>query len=188
MILRLLSLLALLAISVAAAASPSSITVYAWPLSASSPKPFAEISLPSTPNNAPTLKSKKPVSVKDGELVRIGLLDSNKAWSGVATSAESFKAGIVQKISLHTDSEGAVAHVSFSSFKRAPGSATSGKDKDLLVEIVPVQDGSEPVLNKPVVLNAEGKLDKPDEDNRTFLQKYDLISPPWTYSTALKHG
>ena len=169
MILRFLALLALVVISVSAVAS--SVTVYAWPLSASSPKPFAEITLPSTPNDPPTVKSKKAVTTQDGELVRIGLLDSSKAWTGVATSAESFKAGITQKISLHTDSDGSVTHVSFTSFKSAPV-AKGAKIEDLLVEIVPIQAGPDPVLNKPVVLNAEGKLDKPQEDNRTFLQKY----------------
>lgn len=166
MILRLLSLLAFLLISVSAAVS-SSITVYAWPLSASSPKPFAEITIPSTADGVATVKSKKTVSAEDGELVRVGLLDSSKAWSGVATSSESFKQGITQKISLHTDGHGQVTHLSFSSFK-------SVKDDELLVSLLPIQAGPEPILNKPVVLNAEGKLDKPDVDERSFIQKCDL--------------
>ena len=172
MILRLLSLALALLIATASAASPASITVYAWPLSASSPKPFAEISLPSTPDTGIVqVRSKKAVSATDGEIVRIGLLDANKAWSGVATSADSFKPGVTQKISLHTDGEGKVSHVSFSSFNRAPAQKGAVAE-DLLVEVVPVQAGPVPVLNKPVVLNAEGKLDKPEEDNRSFMQKY----------------
>jgi hypothetical protein len=164
MILRLLSLLAIFVVSISAAASLS-ITVYAWPLSASSPKPFAEITIPWTTDGIATVKSKKTVSAKDGELVRVGLLDSSKAWSGVATSSESFKQGITQKISLHTDGQGQVTHLSFNSFK-------SAKDDELLVDLLPIQAGPEPILNKPVVLNAEGKLDKPDVDERSFIQKY----------------
>jgi hypothetical protein len=173
MILRLLSLLALLVISVSAA-SPSVVTVYAWPLSASVPKPYAEIALPSSADSVATVRSKKSVSATDGEIVRIGLLDSNKAWSGVATSADSFKAGITQKITLHTDSDGKVARVSFGSFT-APPVAKGTKSEELMVEVAPIHAGPEPVLNKPVVLNADGKLDKPEEDNRSFLQKYVIL-------------
>lgn len=169
MITRLIALAALFIISASAAAS--SITIYAWPLSASSPKPYAEVNLPVSSSEAPTLKSKKAVAVKDDELVRIGLLDNNKAWSGVATSAASFKDGVTQKITLHTDSDGAVTHVSFKSFKSA-AAVKGAKSEDLLVEVQPIQAGPEPVLNKPVVLNADGKLDKPQEDTRSFLQKY----------------
>jgi hypothetical protein len=170
MILRLLSLLTLFVIA-ASAASSSVVTVYAWPLSAASPKPYAEIALPSTSDSSATIRSKRAVSATDGEIVRIGLLDGNKAWRGVATSADSFKDGITQKITLHTDNDGQVTHVSFSSFKAAQV-ANGAKSEQLLVDIVPIQAGPEPVLNKPVVLNAEGKLDKPVEDNRSFLQKY----------------
>ena len=169
MILRVLSLLALLIINVAAA-SPSVLTVYAWPLTAASPKPYAEIALPTAPDGVATIRSKKAVSATAGELVRIGLLDSSKAWSGVATSANSFNAGVTQKIILHTDSDGQVTRVSFSSFTAVPV-AKGEKSEELVVEIAPIQPGPEPVLNKPVVLNAEGKLDKPEEDNRSFLQK-----------------
>jgi hypothetical protein len=171
MILRLLSLLSLLVIAVSAA-SQSAITVYAWPLSASSPKPFAEIVLPSIAGGAAEVRSKTTPTTRDGELVRIGLLDSSKAWSGVATSADSFKTGITQKISLHTDGEGQVKHVGFSSFEAAPV-RKGAKSEEVIVEVVPIQTGPQPVLNKPVVLNAEGKVDKPGEkDERSFIQKY----------------
>jgi hypothetical protein len=171
MTLRLLSLLLFLVVAVSAA-SPSTVTVYAWPLSASSPKRYAEIVLPSSAGGTAEVRSKTIPKITDGELVRIGLLDGSKAWSGVATSADSFKPGITQKISLHTDSDGQVTHIGFSSFKAAPAKE-GAKSGDIVVEVVPIETGPQPVLNKPVVLNAEGKVDKPgQEDNRTFLQKY----------------
>ena len=39
-----------------------------------------------------------------------------------------------------------------------------------MIEIVKVQEGKRPVLNKPVVLNEQGKVEGPPE--KTFLQKY----------------
>lgn len=155
----------------ATAVVPSTITVYAWPFSSSSPKPFAEIILPSTSGGVPDVRSKTIPSAKAGELVRIGLLDSSKSWSGVATTADSFLPGIAHKISLHTDSDGEITHLSFSSFK-AESPQKGKKIEDMIVEVVPIQPGPQPVLNKPVVLNAEGKVDTPGQgDNKTFLQK-----------------
>ena len=60
-----------------------------------------------------------------------------------------------------------MTHLSFSSFKKA-----GSKAEDVIVEVVPMVPGPRPVLNKPVVLNAEGKVDtQGQEDNRSFLQK-----------------
>lgn len=167
MILRLVA--SLLVLIAAVSAASSTVTVYAWPLSATSPKPYAEVYLPSSSNELPTVRSRTNPQVTDGELVRIGLLDDSKSWSGVATSADSFKTGINQKLILHTDGKGQVTHVGFTSFKSEKGR----KEGVLELEVESVQDGPLPSLNKPVVLNAEGKLEKPGEkDERSFLQKY----------------
>ncbi|KIW08011.1 uncharacterized protein PV09_00957 [Verruconis gallopava] len=170
MILHLISLFVINFPAVLAASPP--ITIYAWPLSAPSPKPFAEIVLPSATDGTAEVRTKNIPNVSDGEIVRLGILDDKKAWSGIATSADSFRPGIAQRLSLHTNTEGQVVHIGFSSFKAVPQNKGIQGD-DIFVEIVPIQMGVQPVLNKPVILNAEGKVDKPgQEDNRTFLQKY----------------
>jgi hypothetical protein len=161
----------LLFATLVAAASPSTVTVYAWPLDAASPSPLASILLSpsqSTTELSATVKSFTPPSQSNDALVRIGLFDpSTKAWSGVATSAKSLAADVKKKISLHTDTQGNVYHISFTASPKA-----AGEKQGVVVEIVPMTAGPEPLLNKPVVLNAEGKVDAPNpEDNRSFLQK-----------------
>jgi len=48
-----------------------------------------------------------------------------------------------------------------------------GVAAELEVEVVKMVVGPSPVLNRPVVLNAEGKVDTgTPEDQRSFLQKY----------------
>jgi hypothetical protein len=153
----------------AAAAAQSTVTVHAWPLSAPSPKPYATIVLsPSASDSSVKVQSISKPSVSNDELVRIGLYDSSsKAWTGVATSSKSFAPDVRQKVTLHTDSEGRVTHVGFSSFSKS-----KAESDDVLVDVIPMVAGPQPVLNKPVVLNAEGKLDTPgEEDSKSFLQK-----------------
>jgi hypothetical protein len=161
----------LLSVTAVAAISPSTVTVYAWPLDAVSPAPLASIVLSqsqSTLDLSATVKSFTPPSESKEGLVRIGLLDPNtKAWSGVATSSKSLAADLKKKISLHTDKNGNVYHIGFSASAKEVG------EKDaVVVEVVPMSAGPEPLLNKPVILNAEGKVDTPNpEDNKSFLQK-----------------
>ncbi len=50
------------------------------------------------------------------------------------------------------------------------GSERRAEDKRVVVELVPRERGPAPVLNKPVVLNADGKLDG-KEPEKSFLQK-----------------
>jgi hypothetical protein len=178
-----------------ASSSGSTLTVYAWPVSAQSPEPLAQIQLststPSTPSLEPvsaTLLSYNALftALSKSELVRIGLYNpSTKAWAGSGTSALSFAPGYDRKILLHTDESGRVFHVGFSATAvqgvDAPAEkGTKGKKKSqslkevegqTTVEIVMSSPAPQPALNKPVVLSPDGKADDPNEDNRTFLQK-----------------
>jgi hypothetical protein len=167
---KVASSLILLFGALVAAASPSTITVHAWPLSATSPTPFATIAVspisPGSQSLSAKVQSVHQPSVSQDELVRIGIYDASNTWTGVATSAKSFGQDISRKIVLHTDSEGIVSHIGFSAFTRAAGA------EDVVVEVVPITTGPQPVLNKPVVLTPEGKVATPDAaDQKTFLQK-----------------
>jgi hypothetical protein len=163
------SLLCLLFAALVAAASPSTVTVYAWPLDAASPSPLASIHLSLSSNQlSGTVQSFTPPSQSKDELIRVGLYDSStKSWNGVATSSKSLAADVSKKISLHTDKEGNVHHIGFSASTKL-----GGEEEDVVVEVIPMLAGPEPLLNRPVVLNAEGKVDQPNpEEQKSFLQK-----------------
>ncbi|TID25374.1 hypothetical protein E2P81_ATG04473 [Venturia nashicola] len=169
---QLVSSIILLFVAVATAAAPqaaSTVIVHAWPLSAPSPIPYAEIEISPSPTaiQAKVLDIAQLPIFKD-ELVRVGIVDESNTWTGVATSAKSFRVDISKKIILHTDNEGHVAHVSFNSFENS-----NPADAGVFVEVMPIQPGPRPSLNKPIVLNEEGKIATPETaDTKTFLQKY----------------
>ena len=173
----LLSLLLTFLTSLALAAqSERSVTIEAWPLSASKSQSLAKISY--TPTNATVKSYSAPTIPEHDDIVRIGFHHpSSGSWSGVATAASNFKPGKDKKVQLHVNAAGEVYHVGFVA-SEVPRSSKSGKAKkgqddgeDVLgVEVVRVKQGEPPHLNKPVVLDAEGKLPQ-KEAEKSFLQK-----------------
>jgi hypothetical protein len=180
-----------------AAASSKTITIYAWPLSASAPKPYADVSISSTGGSAvylaELLSDPKAPSVTD-EPVRIGLYDpSTKAWRGSVASGAVFGQKVDRKLRVHVDRKGEVYHVGLEtdeipnpsklkfnlkkSDKKGREAAKQAKkaewrDGVTSVEVVPQDDAPVPFLNKPVVLTPDGKVDAPAGEEKTFLQKY----------------
>lgn len=169
-----LSVLAAIFLSLAAAAeSQKSIDIFAWPLSAAKSHTFASISYNTT---AATLKSHTRSSVPNtDDIVRIGFHHASTGkWSGIATSASNFAEGKDQKLQLLLTSEGEVYHVGFKAEDASKASSGSGRDskKDgLSVEVVPMKAGPQVHLNKPVVVNPDGKVGG-EEEQKSFLQKY----------------
>lgn len=104
-------------------------------------------------------------SYADDHLLRVGLTDPKTgAWRGIVTSAASFADQYQKKFIVHVDEKGEPYHVGL-------GTSAKGAGDEVTVEIVKRSPGPKPVLNKPVVLNAEGKLDE-KEPEKNFLQKY----------------
>lgn len=104
-------------------------------------------------------------SYSDDHLLRVGLTDSKTgSWRGIVTSASSFADQYHKKFTIHVDEKGEPFHVGF-------GTSAKSAGKEVEIEIVKRSPGPKPVLNKPVVLNAEGKLES-KEPEKTFLQKY----------------
>jgi hypothetical protein len=165
----LLSRLLLLPVAVA-----SSVTLYVSSVQSStsadtavipSAIPLAQIEYDAD-QSVGTLASYTPPtgSYSRDHLLRIGLTDSTDgSWHGILTSAASFSDEYHKKFVIHVDDKGEPYHVGFSTSVKGSG---DGPD----VEIVKKNVGSKPVLNKPIVLNAEGKLDG-KEPEKTFLQK-----------------
>lgn len=97
-------------------------------------------------------------------LLRVGLTDAKTgSWRGIVTSAASFAEQYHKKFVVHIDEKGEPYHVGF-------GTSAKGAGEEVEVEIVKRNPGPKPALNKPIVLNAEGKLEG-KEPEKTFLQK-----------------
>ncbi|KAF2115814.1 hypothetical protein BDV96DRAFT_492385 [Lophiotrema nucula] len=165
----LLSKLLLLPVAVA-----SSVTVYVHSLPAAdsapssplpSPVPIAQIELDPTASTG-TISSYSPPkgSYSHDHLLRIGLTSPDGKWRGVVTSAASFAEEYKKKFIFHVDEKGEVYHIGF-------GTSARGAGDEVEVEVVKRGVGPKPVLNKPIVLNAEGKIES-KEPEKSFFQKY----------------
>jgi len=156
--------------SVAAAQTDKQIDIFAWPLSASKSQSLAKLSY--NLEEATVISYKALALPADEEIVRIGFHHPQTgSWSGIATSAANFAEGKDKKIQLLLNEQGEVYHVGFKT-SDWPTSAKGGSKKDdMSVEVVPMKPASTIQLNKPVVLNADGKLAGQPEE-KTFLQKY----------------
>ncbi|KAH9872019.1 hypothetical protein J1614_006279 [Plenodomus biglobosus] len=164
----LLSKLLLLPFAVA-----SSVTLYVSSVPAStdasiipSPIPLAQIEY-DVDQSVGALASYTPPtgSYSSDHLLRVGLSDTKSgSWRGIVTSAASFSEKYRQKFVIHVDERGEPFHVGF-------GTSARGNGEEVEIEIVKRSVGPKPVLNKPIVLNAEGKLES-KEPEKSFLQKY----------------
>lgn len=167
----LLSKLLLLPVAVA-----SSVTIYVHSVPPTtgtasiipSPIPLAHIEYDTsttTPTGTVTSYTPPHGSYSPEHLLRIGLHDPKSgSWRGVVTSAASFADEYKKKFVVHVDEKGEPYHVGFGT------SAKGQSGEEVEVEVVIRGVGPKPVLNKPIVLNAEGKLDS-KEPEKTFLQK-----------------
>lgn len=164
--------------SAVVAQTDKQIDIHAWPLSASKSRSLAKLSY--NPEEATVLSYKALALPAGEEIVRIGFHHpSTGSWSGIATSAANFAEGKDKKIQLLLNEQGEVYHVGFKT-SDWPTSAKGGSKKDdMSVEVVPMQPASTIQLNKPVVLNADGKLAGQPEE-KTFLQKH--------VQSSLKHS
>lgn len=169
-----LSILLAFFLSLAAAAeAQKSIDIFAWPLSASKSQTFASVSYNST---TATLRSHTRPSISESdEIVRVGFHHpSTGKWSGIATSASNFAQSKDQKLQLLLNDEGEVYHIGFKAGDASSGSGKESTKDGLSVEVVPMRAGPQVFLNKPVVVNPDGKVGG-EEEQKTFLQKYGLL-------------
>lgn len=156
-----------------AAQSEQTVDIHHWPLSASKSTSLAKITY--TPTNATVKSYTPPSSLEQDIILRIGFHNpTNGQWSGVATSSSNFRPGKDKKVQLHLNTAGELYHVGFVA-SGVGGSSASGKGKEtagdvLGVEVVGVRQGEGVHLNKPVVLDAEGKMPE-KEAEKSFLQK-----------------
>jgi hypothetical protein len=170
----------------------NTISIYAWPLQGK-PAPIAIIKLDPAidpHNRTASVFSYSPnkVATAPNEVIRVGILDpQTKKWSGSVAAREAFDASFDRKFVLHLDRKtGRVWHVHVEATEIPKPVKVKGKKKkekagavkevvrtkgETSVEVIVNGAGPRPVLNKPVVLNEEGKVEGTDVDNRSFLQK-----------------
>ncbi|CAI6340591.1 unnamed protein product [Periconia digitata] len=162
------------------AALASTVTVYIHPIAASttpksavvpSPVPLAQIDVDAESSTGSIVSYTPPHgSYSPDSLVRVGLHDAKtQSWRGVVTSAASFAELYKQNFVVHVDEKGEAYHVGFTASAK-DGSNASDR-KDVTVQVVQRSVGPKPTLNKPIVLNAEGKIEA-KEPEKSFLQKY----------------
>merc|ERR1711939_107989 len=151
------------------------VDIFAWPNSAPQSATldvYAKISYNST---VATVDSYQPsAALAEGDVTRVAFKHpSSGTWSGVSTAASNFAAGKDKKLQLHLNANGDLYHIGFkaSDVGGSHGKTKESKKGDLSVEIVPVNKGPSPALNKPIVVNQDGST--PDQvEEKSFFQKY----------------
>jgi hypothetical protein len=146
----------------------STLSLYAWPLTAASPRPLAEITYDH--NNALVKSYTPPLIPANEEIVRIGFYpdgSTSGSWSGIATAASNLKEGVRKTVKLLVDGEGRVWHIGFEAGASVVGGA---EGEGLGVVVVPILKGEAAILNKPIVVAEDGQVEG-KEPEKTFLQK-----------------
>ncbi|KAI7086501.1 hypothetical protein KC356_g4945 [Hortaea werneckii] len=151
------------------------VDIFAWPLSApqsTTPDVLAKISYNSTVATVDSYQTS--ASLADGDVVRVAFKHSTAGtWSGVSTAASNLAAGKDKKLQLHLNANGDLYHIGFkaSDVGGSHGKTKESKKGDLSVEIVSMNKGPSPALNKPIVVNQDGST--PDQvEEKSFFQKY----------------
>lgn len=167
------------------AALSHSAKVYTWPLDAASPSPYLDIHYNPSTHQTTISKSHSPSrgAADDGSrrsgssnLLRFGLWNpTTQAWRGMVTAAPALEEGCTRTVSLHLDAQGNAVHLGLSASKLGERRVSSragaeGHDSRVRVQLVRASPGPRPVLNEPVVLDAQGKMPE-KEVEKSFLQR-----------------
>jgi hypothetical protein len=86
-------------------------TLYAWPLTAATPTPFAKVTYSARTQTGSYELLPNP-SLDDDELVRVGVIDSDK-WTGSVTRARILSRTSGVLVTIWLDAKGDVWHVEF---------------------------------------------------------------------------
>ncbi|KAI5794485.1 hypothetical protein DFH27DRAFT_654566 [Peziza echinospora] len=159
---------------------PNSVTIHSWPLDSQQPFPFGVVKYnPST--RVGTFYPEEDadagiVGPADGSLVRLGAIQGT-SWFGTVVEKSTLKnTEKPAQITLYIDHDGYPFNLEYTLAADATPSTTNSKSSSsssspATVIIVTQPAGPVPHLNKPVVLDPDGKLPVPEVE-KTFLQKY----------------
>ncbi|KAI5778962.1 hypothetical protein EDC01DRAFT_622222 [Geopyxis carbonaria] len=135
-------------------------TLYLWPITAKSPSHYGQVQYnahTSIGSFIPTSESKLVLAVND--IVRIGTYDKTGQWVGSVFTGGVSRNG---SVTIRTDYQGNLWQSEYDTVREHAKQSLS---------IVRPLPGAMPILAKPVILNADGKLPV-QEPEKTFLQRY----------------
>lgn len=155
-----------------ASATPKTVEVSIQPVEvAAKPATLAGIAFDLASAEEPSIESyEAPDLPEDTKTVRIGLYDKKaKAWTSGTTvaSVENFSKGYSPHIILSVDGQGQVVSAALKGVRIDAGQTRDFGPKAI---VLGTTKGTQPQLNKPITLSAEGKK-LPAEPEKTFLQK-----------------
>ncbi|KAF3927599.1 hypothetical protein AA313_de0207836 [Arthrobotrys entomopaga] len=107
------------------------------------------------------------VAVDEDEKFRVGIFKGSH-WIGSVRTGKIFQPNNLGTITLHVDEKAEIFHIEYDSVEWVK----EGEKPETEIIIIRPFLGAQPVLNKPVVLTAEGKMAPPKNEEKTFLQKY----------------
>lgn len=151
-----------------------SATIYAWPFTSAKPSKLAELTydlggrsniihqfIPPTLSSAP-----------ENELVRVGVYDPvTKAWRGTVTSASSFDPSVNGRLRININEAGEVWGASWHASLTKPVAASVPPGQQTKqFDVVLTAPAPQPLLNRPVVVNPDGKVAEP-EPEKSMMQK-----------------
>ncbi|KAM3555940.1 hypothetical protein MY1884_005332 [Beauveria asiatica] len=169
---RFYSLFGALYAGTVATAAPRTAHIYLQPVEGGGkPSPLAEVAYDvAVPSAAEVLTYEAPDLPDGTSTVRVGVYDvTSKAWSSGTTvaSVDNFSKGFAPNFLISVDYHGAVISTSLKGVQIDAGHT---RDFGPQVALLPETRGTQPALNKPVVLNPEGKRENIQE--KTLFQKY----------------
>ncbi|CAI7660377.1 unnamed protein product [Penicillium glandicola] len=141
-----------------------------WPLESSHPSVLARVSYDPASLKSDVISYHPPKDDQSDSLVRIGLYTSTptnkKQWVGSLVSLSSLTAS-EPTFRLHLGPANEIYTISLSSSSASAQGLTSGPQIDLVSN----ESGTQPHLNRPVVVGPDGQTpEKPEE--KSLLQKY----------------
>ncbi|RPB23476.1 hypothetical protein L211DRAFT_868602 [Terfezia boudieri ATCC MYA-4762] len=155
-------------------AFPRSITLYKWPLDADAADPIPLGQIGYNPRTREGKYFSLLGRVGDGNggsedgLVRVGVRLEGRGggWVGVVVAGDALnKQKFSPVVTIRVDPEGHVWGVEFA------GSTDKSQPPKVIVLPHGADQGPKPILNKPIVVGADGKIPE-KEVEKTFLQKY----------------
>ena len=175
----LLGALTLLTTSTWANSLPSSTNILYWPLGSPQPSVLAHIAYDPTSLKSTVLSYTPPKPSADtadsDALVRLGFYTSTpsnpKQWTGSLVALSSLTGGEhPPTLRLHLGPASEVFHVSLAAFEPTSASVKATGENEPGVELVASETGTQPRLNRPVVVGPDGQ--NPEEvPEKTLFQK-----------------
>lgn len=111
-------------------------------------------------------------SAPENELVRIGVYDPvTKAWRGTVTSASSFDPSVNGRLRININEAGEVWGASWhASLTKPLADSVPAGQQTKQFDVVSMAPAPQPLLNRPVVVNPDGKVAEP-EPEKSMMQK-----------------